>query len=103
MGDMFSNQHLRKAPRAQQFQQMDIKGLGYITLNQWIRFAIEHIVKKYVQLPKDYLSGAAGNVSKEEFLAFIKKAVNTETQEYQELYYFLLRTFQAGDKEGYGE
>jgi len=100
---MYSSEPLRKAARAKQFKDMDIKGLGYITLNQWIRFAIEHIVKKYVQLPKDYLSGAAGNVSKEEFLAFIKKAVNTETQEYQELYYFLLRTFQAGDKEGYGE
>ena len=100
---MYSSEPLRKAARAKQFKDMDIQGLGYITLNQWIRFAIEHIVKKYVQLPKDYLSGAAGNVSKEEFLAFIKKAVNTETQEYQELYYFLLRTFQAGNKEGYGE
>jgi len=100
---MYSSEPLRKAARAKQFKDMDTKGNGYITLNQWIRFAIDHIVKKYVQLPKDYLSGAAGNVTKEEFLAFIKKAVHTDTQEYQELYYFLLRTFQAGDKEGYGE
>merc|ERR1719232_243550 len=100
---MYSSPALRKAARAKQFKDMDSKGLGYITLNQWIRFAIEHIVGKYVQLPKDYLSGAAGNVSKDEFIQFIKKAVDTNTQEYQELYYFLLRTFQAGDKEGYGE
>merc|ERR1712213_216033 len=101
--DMFSNQALRKAARAKQFQQMDVKGTGYITLNQWIRFAIDHIMKKYVQLPKDYLSGSAADVTKEEFLAFIKKAVDTNSMEYKELYYFLLRTFQAGDKGGYGE
>merc|ERR1712088_559484 len=86
--DMFSNAQLRKAARAQQFAQMDVKGAGYITLNQWIRFAIEHILKKYVQLPKDYLSGSAADVT---------------SPEYKELYYFLLRTFQAGDKGGYGE
>merc|ERR1712110_1368961 len=101
--DMFSNAQLRKAARAQQFAQMDVKGAGYITLNQWIRFAIEHILKKYVQLPKDYLSGSAADVTKEEFLAFIKKAVDVSSPEYKELYYFLLRTFQAGDKGGYGE
>merc|ERR1711953_943560 len=101
--DMFSNQALRKAARDKQFQQMDVKGTGYITLNQWIRFAIDHIMKKYVQLPKDYLSGSAADVTKEEFLAFIKKAVDTNSMEYKELYYFLLRTFQAGDKGGYGE
>merc|ERR1711983_560331 len=45
---MYSSPALRKAARAKQFKDMDSKGLGYITLNQWIRFAIEHIVKKYV-------------------------------------------------------
>jgi len=101
--DMFSNANLRKAARASQFKQMDTKGTGYITLNQWIRFAIDHIMKKYIQLPKDYLSASAADVTKEEFIAFIKKAVDTNSQEYKELYYFLLRTFQAGDKGGYGE
>merc|ERR1711997_252667 len=99
----FANAMLRKAARAKQFQQMDVKGTGYITLNQWIRFAIDHIMKKYIQLPKDYLSASAADVSKEEFIAFIKKAVDTKSPEYKELYYFLLRTFQAGDKNGYGE
>merc|ERR1712241_882102 len=100
---MYSSSPLRIAARQKQFKELDDAGRGYITLNQWVRFAIEHIVGKYVQLPKDYLSGAAGNVSKDEFIQFVKKAVDTNTQEYQELYYFLLRTFQAGDKGGYGE
>ena len=101
--DMFANAALRKSARAEQFKEMDKAGLGYISLNQWIRFAINHIMKKYVQLPKDCLSGSADDVTKEEFLSFIKKAVNTNNPEYKELYYFLLRTFQAGDKKGYGE
>jgi len=100
---MYSSRPLRMAAREKQFRELDTHGRGYITLNQWVRYAIDHIIGKYVQLPKDYLSGAAGNVSKDEFIQFVKKAVDTNTQEYQELYYFLLRTFQAGDKDGYGE
>ena len=101
--DMFSSAMLRKNARADQFRAMDKRGTGYITLNQWIRFAIDHIMKKYIQLPKDYLSASAADVTKDEFLTFIKKAVNRNSDEYKELYYFLLRTFQAGDKNGYGE
>merc|ERR1712173_265767 len=68
-----------------------------------IRYAIQHIASKYVQLPKDYLSGSATGVSKDEFIAFVKRAIEPRNKEYEELYYFLLRTFQAGDKNGYGE
>merc|ERR1711994_461359 len=100
---MFKNKGLRNAAGAKQFKEMDVKGDGYISLSQWIRFAIDHIMKKYIQLPKDYLSASASDVTKEEFIAFIKKAIDTNSQEYKELYYFLLRTFQAGDKGGYGE
>ena len=56
-----------------------------------------------VNIPKDCLSGSAQDVTKQEFLTFIKKAVNRNSEEYKELYHFLVRTFQAGDKEGYGE
>merc|ERR1712223_997613 len=94
---------LRKAARTKQFKEMDTDKTGYITLNEWIKFAINHIIKKVTQLPKDYLSGSADDVSKEEFIAFIKRAVNTKSPKYKELYAFLMRTFQAGDKEGYGE
>merc|ERR1712165_261059 len=100
---MYSSRPLRMAAREKQFRELDTHGRGYITLNQWVRYAIDHIIGKYVQLPKDYLSDAAGNVSKDEFIQFVKKAVDTNTQKYQQLYYFLLRTFQAGDKDGYGE
>merc|ERR1719150_3625626 len=100
---LYSSVELRKAARTKQFKEMDTDKTGYITLNEWIKFAINHIIKKVTQLPKDYLRGSADDVSKEEFIAFIKRAVNTKSPEYKELYAFLMRTFQAGDKEGYGE
>merc|ERR1711994_467851 len=101
--NLYSNEELRKAARMNQFKIMDLDSDGGISLNEWIRFAVKRILTKVIQLPKDYLSGSADDVSKEEFLAFIKNAVNTGSAEYKELYCFLLRTFQAGDKEGYGE
>jgi len=101
--DMFPSVEMRKAARAKLFNELDTKKLGYITVPQWMKYALLHIQGKYVQLPKDYLSGASAAVGKDEFIAFIKRAVDPQNKEYEELYYFLLRTFQAGDKGGYGE
>merc|ERR1712088_201275 len=64
----------------------DKDGKGYITLNEWIRFAITHIAGKIVNIPKDCLSGSAQDVTKQEFLTFIKKAVNRNSEEYKEVY-----------------
>ena len=100
---LYPSQGLRLAARKKQFNDIDVTRKGFVTLGEWIRFAIGHIERKFTQLPKDYLSGSAIGVSKEEFIEFIKKAVDPSSKEYKELYYFLLRTFQAGDKNGYGE
>jgi len=100
---MYSSEALRMASRKKLFNELDENNTGFVTVSQWIRYAIQHIAAKYIQLPKDYLSGSATGVSKEEFIAFVKRAVEPANKEYEELYYFLLRTFQAGDKNGYGE
>merc|ERR1712088_1268472 len=100
---MYSSDALRLAARKKLFNELDVNNAGYVTVSQWIRYAIQHIGAKYVQLPKDYLSGSATGVSKEEFIAFVKRAIDPKNKEYEELYYFLLRTFQAGVKNGYGE
>merc|ERR1711944_157951 len=55
--DMFPNKSAREAARAKQFKAMDVEGVGYITLNQWIRFATEHILGKLHHIPKDVLTG----------------------------------------------
>merc|ERR1719443_1449695 len=82
---------------------MDVEGVGYITLNQWIRYAIDHITGKLHHIPKDVLTGKADDITKQEFIDFVKKAINPKNEEHKELYHFLVRTFQAGDKDGYGE
>ena len=81
---------------------MDTDNSGYITLEEWIAFAINHIEAKLVRIPKDCLGGSSDNVSRQDFLDFIKKAVDKSTPEFMELYYFLLKTFQAGDVDGKG-
>merc|ERR1719270_3368216 len=58
---------------------------GYVTVSQWIRYAIQHIAAKYIQLPKDYLSGSATGVSKDEFIAFVKRAVDPANKEFEEM------------------
>jgi len=93
--DLYPTEGKRKAGRAKMFLEMDTDGTGYITLDQWISFANTHILGKLSHLPKDCLGGK--DVSKAEFLDFIKKAVDKNSSEFRQLYFFLLKTFQAGD------
>ena len=92
----------RKVARAEMFQKMDDNKNGYITLEEWVSFALTHITGKVDKLPKDILGGSSDDVTKEEFIAFIKKAVVKKTPENRELYYFLLKCFvdADGDKSG---
>jgi hypothetical protein len=46
---------------------------------------------------KDYLSGNSDDVSKDEFIAFIKKTSDRSSSEFRQLYYFLLNCFKEGD------
>jgi hypothetical protein len=62
-----------------------------------VAYANSHILGKLCNLPKDFLGGSSTDVTKAEFLVFIKKAVNRKSPEYIELYFFLLKTFQSGD------
>ena len=49
------------------------------------------------------MSGTGEGMTKQDFIAFVKKAINPRNEEHKELYHFLVRTFQAGDISGYGE
>merc|ERR1712018_628071 len=61
-----------------------------------------HIMGKIEGLPRDFL-GVGSKVSKAEFVGFVKRATDKSSPEYRELYFFLLRTFQAGDVMRTGE
>ena len=98
MSRLYPTLEQRKAGREMQFKQIDKVNQGYISLDQWITFSLDHIFKKMSELPKDYLGGSSNDVSKAEFIDFIRKAVVKGNPEYRELYHFLLKTFESGDE-----
>jgi hypothetical protein len=53
-------------------------------------------------LPKDYLGGTSAEVTRDEFVKFIRRAVERGSPEYRQLYFFLLKCFLEGDTEGTG-
>ena len=83
------------------FNKMNTAKSGYITMEEWVNFALEHITGKVSGLPKDILGGSSSDVTKDEFLAFVKKAVQKGTPEYRELYFFLLKCFVDADQVTY--
>ena len=99
---MYPDQGRRLTARARQFLTMDNDGSGTITLSEWIDFCMFHILGKISRLPKDCLGGSSKDVTMEDFITFVHKAVDKTSPEYRELYFFLLKTFQAGDKERKG-
>ena len=64
-------------------------------------------VTRYTHFPKQIIvpmqTGQFGDVTKDEFVAFIKAAMrDRKGPEYRQLYFFLLYTFKAGDAERKG-
>ena len=100
--DMYPSDDARKRAREAQFDTIDTDISGYITLEEWIKWATNHIMGKVASLPKDYL-GEGSTVSKGEFVEFIKRATDKSSPEYRELYFFLLKNFQSGDVMRTGE
>jgi hypothetical protein len=92
--DFYPNESVRKEARAKMFK--EISKTGYISLEQWVSWATKHIGEKQKTI-KDFLSGHSKDVTKAEFSAFLKKAVNKGTPESKQLYFFLLECFQEGD------
>jgi len=73
---------------------MDTKSTGVITFDEWLAYTLEHIKGKVAGLdPHPILDH--GN--KTEFTTYIKKAVVVGTDEYTEMYWYLLEMFLEHD------
>jgi Ca2+-binding EF-hand superfamily protein len=94
---MYTSPSLRKSARSKLFHDIDKSKNGFISLEQWVKWASTHVCGKEHNLPKDYLGGHSKDVTMEEFVDFIKKAINKGSKEYHQLYFFLLKCFQEGD------
>ena len=57
----------------------------------------QSLIASNIKWFQDYLGGTSKDVTKEEFVTFIKKATDKKTPEYRQLYFFLLKCFQEGD------
>ena len=95
--DLYATDDARKEARDKLFKEMDSNHDGHITFEEWLAFAFKHIGEKLSLLNKDLLGGK--EATKDEFVAFSKKAVDRSTPEYRELFCFLLKCFFDADKD----
>ncbi len=79
--DLYKTDEERQKGRSALFVAVDTEKKGYVTLEKWITYALGHIAGKLGQLPKDCLNGEGA--TKEDFVAFIKKAVDKKSPEYR--------------------
>jgi len=72
------------------FDAMDLKHTGVITFDEWLKFCLEHIEKTVAKLdPHPILNHG----TKDEFKAFVTKAVEPGTAEHTELFWYILECF----------
>ena len=100
--DMFPSDEARKRAREALFDTIDTDKSGTITLEEWIKYAVNHIMGKVKNLPKDIL-GPSSTASKTEFISFLQRASDKSSPEYKDLYFFLLQAFISGDTAHKGE
>ncbi len=104
---LYASSELRLEARGEVFQDIDVKHTGYVRLDQWLRYALEHIASKMDLLSKDYFSNAsvAGNINRQESpeFEFVELAIDKYSAEHRTLYLLLLKTFKAGDTEKTGQ
>jgi len=96
---LYPNDSARLEARKKQFETIDTNKDGAISFDEWLAYSMQHITEKVGAVKPHVLEEG----SKDEFIAFIKKAVNKSSQEYSELYYFLVKVFTQGDADYDGQ
>jgi len=76
------------------FNSMDLKYTGVITFDEWLKFCMEHIGSKVATMEAHPI---LDHGDKEQFLAYVRKAVVPECPEHTELYWYLLEAFVEHD------
>merc|ERR1712090_36304 len=92
--ELYKTEVEKEQARQKMFDSMDLKGTGVITVDEWLKFCMEHIIVKTATLAAHPILDH-GNL--EQFTAFVKAAVVTGSAENTELYWFLLELFTEAD------
>merc|ERR1711874_284254 len=84
----------KEASLLKMFNEMDLKYTGVISFDEWLTFCLQHIGAKVATLEAHPI---LDHGTKEEFKAFVTKAVVPGCAEHTELFWYLLETFLAHD------
>merc|ERR1712105_28567 len=94
--ELYKTEDEKDKARQKMFMSMDLKGTGVITVDEWLKFCLEHIIVKTDTLAAHPILDH-GNL--EDFKMFTKAALVAGTPENTELYWFLLELFTDADRD----
>merc|ERR1712055_1005239 len=92
--ELYKTEEEKEQARQKMFDSMDLKATGVITVDEWLKLCMEHIIVKTATLAAHPILDH-GNL--EAFKAFLKAALVVGTPENTELYWFLLELFTDAD------
>ena len=76
------------------FDSIDMQGTGVITVDEWLKFRVEHIIAKAATLAAHPI---LVHGSMEVFKAFVNAVIVIGSPEHMEMYWFLLGLFTESD------
>merc|ERR1712055_301153 len=92
--ELYKTEAEKEQARQKMFDSMDLKATGVITVDEWLKFCMEHIVVKTATLAAHPFLDH-GNLN--EFKHFLQPAIVAGNPENTELYWFLLELFTESD------
>merc|ERR1711970_742116 len=91
---LYKTEQEKEEARQKMFDSMDLKATGVITVDEWLKFCMEHILAKTATLAAHPILDH-GNLK--EFKQFLSPALVLGNPENTELYWFLLELFTEAD------
>ena len=92
--ELYENEDEKEQARREMFDSMDVQGTGVITVDEWLKFCVEHIIAKAATLAAHPI---LVHESMEVFKAFVNAALVIGSPEHMEMYWFLLELFTKSD------
>ena len=92
--ELYKTEDEKEQARRKMFDSMDVQGTGVITVDEWLKFCVEHIIAKAATLAAHPI---LDHGNEEEFKAFVKAALVIGSPEHMEMYWFLLELFTESD------